>query len=187
MEITMLRPFKVPTRENVNDRNKAILDNLENKLGMIPNIYATYAYSDNALERYMNFANGATTLDNKEKEIVNLVVSQINGCSYCLAAHTQLSKMNGFSDEQILEIREGHAGFNNRYDALAQVTSALVRNRGTIEEELLQLWFDAGFTKENLVDLVLAIADKTATNLLHNVTDIPVDFPEAPKLQTKTH
>ncbi len=182
-----MRPFKVPERNQVNEQNQKIFDNLENKLGMVPNIYATYAYSDNALGRYMSFANGKTSLSTKEKEVVNLVVSQINGCSYCLAAHTQLAKMNGFTDDQILQIRNGGADFDKKLDALAKLASEITKNRGIIEDEQLANFFDAGFSRENLVDLVLAVADKTATNLLHNITDIPVDFPEAPELEPQTH
>jgi uncharacterized peroxidase-related enzyme len=82
--------FKVPTKSTVSEENKAILEKMESNIGFIPNIYATYALSNNALARYTSFANGKTSLNNKEKEVVNLVVSQINGCTYCLAAHTAL-------------------------------------------------------------------------------------------------
>jgi alkylhydroperoxidase family enzyme len=36
----------------------------------------------------------------------------------------------------------------------------------------------AGYTKENLVDLIMAIGIITVTNL-HNVTEVPIDFPLA--------
>jgi alkylhydroperoxidase family enzyme len=62
------------------------------KLGFVPNIYATYAFSKDALARYMSFAGGKTSLNAKEKEAINLIVSQVNGCKYCLAAHTAIGK-----------------------------------------------------------------------------------------------
>ncbi len=177
-----MRPFDVPKRENVSNENRQILDELKNKIGFTPNIYATYAYSDTALARYLNFSNGKTSLSNKEKEVVNLVVSQVNGCTYCQAAHTAIGKMNGFTDDQVLELRQGRAPFDERLDALARLTKAVTENKGKIDDEKLTRFFDAGFTKENLVDVIVGIGDKTTTNLLHNVTDIPVDFPEAPEL-----
>lgn len=177
-----MRPFDVPTRDQVSEQNKQIFDDLESKVGFVPNIYATYAYSDNAPGRYLTFSNGKTSLSNKEKEVVNLAVSQANGCTYCQAAHTAIGKMNGFSDEQTIELRQGKASFNEKFDALAKLVKAISENRGKISDDVLENFFNAGYNKENLVDVIVAIGDKTTTNLLHNVTDIPIDFPEAPVL-----
>nr|MBI1232415.1 carboxymuconolactone decarboxylase family protein [Cytophagales bacterium] len=174
--------FEVPTKSTVSEENKAILEKIEGSVGFIPNIYATYAYSKNALGRYTAFANGKSSLTNKEKEVVNLVVSQLNGCTYCLAAHTAIGKMNGFSEEEILEIRGGKAEFNAKFDALARLTGSIVKQAGKIEDSDIEAYFEAGYSKENLVDTILAIGEKSITNILHNVTKIPVDFPEAPSL-----
>jgi uncharacterized peroxidase-related enzyme len=174
--------FKVPTLEEVSEKNKGILTAIKNQVGFVPNIYATYAYSENALERYTTFANGKTTFNNKEKEVINLVVSQVNGCEYCQAAHTAIGKMNGFTDEQVISLRKGEAPFNEKYDALVKTAKAITLKKGRIEDEVLEIFFDAGYTKENLVDLIVAIGEKTTTNLLHNVTGIEIDFPKAVEL-----
>lgn len=172
----------VPTREQVSPANQEIFDNLKNKLGMVPNIYATYALSDNALGRYMTFANGKTSLNNKEKEVVNLVTSQVNGCTYCQAAHTAIGKMNGFTDEQIISIRKGDASFDSKLEALAKLVKEIVEKSGKVSNDNLQNFFDAGYTKENLIDVIVNVGEKATTNYLHNVTQIPIDFPEAPAL-----
>ena len=70
-----MRPFDVPQYDQVTPENQQIFDNLKSKVGFVPNIYATYAYSGTALGRYLTFANGKTSLSNKEKEVVNLVTS----------------------------------------------------------------------------------------------------------------
>lgn len=93
--------FKVPTRADVSFTNQSIFDNLEKALGFVPNLYATIAYSDHGLARFLAYQNAKTSLTNKEKEAVNLIVSQVNGCVYCQSAHTVLGKKNGFTDEQI--------------------------------------------------------------------------------------
>jgi len=174
--------FEVPTREQVTPENQAIFDNLNSKLGFVPNIYATYAFSADALGRYLSFANGKTSLNAKEKEVVNLVVSQVNGCTYCLAAHTAIGKMNGFTDEQILELRKGSASFNPKLDALAKTAKVIIENRGTVDENTLSNFLNAGYNKGNLVDVILAVGEKSITNFLHKVTNVPADFPEAPGL-----
>jgi len=175
--------FNVPKSGEVSAKNQAIFDNLKKAVGFVPNIYATYAFSENALERYMAFANGPTSLNKKEKEVVNLVVSQINNCRYCLAAHTAIGKMNGFTDDQILELRKGFASFDAKLDALARITAEITSKRGHLgNHEILENFFNAGYNKESLIDLILAIGEKNITNLLHSVTNVPVDFPEAPSL-----
>ena len=71
---------------------------------------------------------------------------------------------------------------NGKLDALVKLVKEITENRGVISDDVLQAFFDAGYTKENLVDVILNIGEKTTTNLLHNVTRVTVDFPEAPAL-----
>lgn len=174
--------FNVPTREEVSENNQAIFDNLKKALGFVPNLYATYANSDTALENYLNFANAKTSLSAKEKEAVNLAVSQVNNCIYCLSAHTAIGKMNGFNDEQILELRAGKASFDSKLDALAQLAKNISENRGRTDEKVLENYFAAGYTKANLIDTISLVGDKTISNYIHSTTQVPVDFPLAPSL-----
>lgn len=141
------------------------------------------AYSQNALSTYLALSSAKTSLKAKEKEVVNLVTSQVNDCDYCLAAHTYIGKLNGFSDEQILEIRSGHASFDAKLEALATLTKSFVQTNGRPDAALVDRFFEVGYTNENLVDLIVVIGDKVITNYLHGVTKVPVDFPAAPALE----
>lgn len=174
--------INVPTRAEVSATNQAIFDQLKAGLGMVPNLYATFAHSDTALSTYMAFQNAKSSVSGKAREVVNLVVSQVNECQYCLAAHTMLGKLNGFTDEQVLEIRHGQASFDAKFDALARLTRRIVKSRGHVDQTLVEAFFAAGWTKENLVDAIVVIGDKTVSNYLHSTTKIPVDFPAAPAL-----
>ncbi|MEM6845888.1 MAG: carboxymuconolactone decarboxylase family protein [Bacteroidota bacterium] len=176
--------FEVPTREQVSENNQAIFDQLEKGLGFVPNLYAAYAYNDTALGDYLALQNRKSTLKAKEREVVNLVVSQVNECQYCLAAHTALGKMNGFTDEQILEIRSGEASFDEKIDALAKFVKDITINRSKPSAEALDNFFTAGYTKANLVDVIVVIGDKIISNFIHGSTQVPVDFPAAPELNT---
>ena len=175
--------FQVPTREDVNATNQGIFDALKSKLSFVPNLYATYALSNNALKNYLDFSSSDTSLSNKEKEVVNLAVSQVNDCKYWLAAHTAMGKMNGFTDEQILQLRQGKAPFDAKLDALAKLAKNITENRGKTDPAVVDAFFSAGYTKENLVDTIVLVGDKTISNYLHNTTDVPVDFPAAPALE----
>lgn len=174
--------FNVPAREHVSPANQAIFDQLKGKLGMVPNLYATLAHSEHALGNYLAFQSAKSSITGKAREVINLVVSQVNGCEYCLAAHTVIGGMVGFKPEQILEIRAGQASFDGKLDALARLTQNIVENRGHADQALVEAFFAAGWTKENLVDAIVVIGDKTVTNFLHATTKVPVDFPAAPAL-----
>jgi len=176
--------FNVPTREEVSTNNQAIFDNLSKALGFVPNLYATYAHSDTALEKYLNFANAKSSLSAKEKEVINLVVSEVNNCIYCLSAHTAIGKMNGFTEEQILELRGGTATFDSKLDALAKLAKNVTENRGQASEEAKENFFTAGYNKENFIDTIVQVGDKTISNYIHSSTQVPVDFPVAQPLET---
>jgi uncharacterized peroxidase-related enzyme len=174
--------FNVPTKSEVTENNQEIFNALEGKLGFTPNLYAYFGKSKTALADYLALQNRSTSLKAKEKEVVNLVTSQINGCRYCQSAHTAIGKMNGFSEEQILDIRSGRAPFDQKLDALANFTSAVVENKGKISETEKEGFFEAGYTEESMIDVVVLIGDKIMSNYIHNLTQFPIDFPVAQEL-----
>jgi len=174
--------FSVPTRDDVTPDNQALFDNLKTALGFVPNLFATFALSPTALGAYLTLQNAKSSLRPKEREVINLVVSQVNTCEYCLAAHTALGKMLGFTEPQIVEIRHGRASFDARLDALARFVREVAEERGHVSAQATDAFLGAGWTQANLVDAIMVVGDKTISNYLHGVTKIPVDFPAAEKL-----
>ena len=174
--------FTVPTRSEVSPANQGIFDNLQKGLGFVPNLYATFALSETALGDYLAFQNRKSTLRAKERELINLVVSEVNDCLYCLSAHTVLGKMNGFSEDQILEIRSGEASFDAKLDALAKFVRDTTIRRGKPAAESVEQLFAAGYSQANVMDILIVIGDKIISNFLHGVTQIPIDFPVALRL-----
>lgn len=177
----MTHDFKVPSREQMSEENLPTYDYTAKNVGFMPNLYATLGLSPNGLKRYFDFHNDKSSLTNKEKEVVNLVVSEVNDCDYCRAAHTMISKKNGFSDEEILDFRRGQST-NSKYDALVKLAKEMVLNKGKVQDSVLTSFFEQGYTEANLIDVIMQIADKTITNYLHTVTQVPIDFPLAPKI-----
>lgn len=174
--------FTVPTRGEVSETNQAIFDNLEKGLGFVPNLYAYYAKNETALGDYLTLQNRKSTLKAKEREVINLVTSQVNGCRYCQSAHTVLGKMNGFTEDQILEIRKGGASFDPKIDALAKFTKAVVESKGKVNQEAKDQFFAAGYTEANLIDTVIVVGDKVISNYIHNLTGFEIDFPIAQEI-----
>jgi AhpD family alkylhydroperoxidase len=177
-----MKTFTIPTAATVSLANQAIFDKLQKGLGMVPNLYATLAHSEHALGNYLTLQNGKSSLNAKEREVINLVVSQVNECAYCLAAHTALGAMVGFTPDQIIAIRKGGAPFDGKLDALARLVKSTAERRGHADPALVDAFFAAGYTEGQLVDTVMVIGDKIITNYLHALTQVPVDFPAAPAL-----
>ncbi|MBW0162571.1 MAG: carboxymuconolactone decarboxylase family protein [Sediminibacterium sp. Gen4] len=179
MSTTTTRVFTIPTKAEVSETNQSLFDNLQKGLGFVPNLYAYFAKSETALDDYLALQNRKSTLRAKEREVINLVTSQINGCRYCQSAHTVIGKMNGFTDDQILEIRKGTASFDSKLDALAKFTASVVTNRGKATEESKNNFFAAGYTEANLIDVIIVVGDKIISNYIHNLTEFEIDFPVA--------
>jgi len=179
MSTSIERTFTIPARAEVSETNQALFDNLQKGLGFVPNLYAYFAKSETALGDYLALQNRKSTLRGKEREVINLVTSQINGCRYCQSAHTVLGKMHGFTEDQILEIRKGGASFDSKLDALAKFTASVVTNRGRAGLEARENFFAAGYTEASLVDVIIIIGDKIISNYIHNLTGFEIDFPLA--------
>jgi AhpD family alkylhydroperoxidase len=171
--------FQVPSRGEVSVNNQEIFDNLKKGLGMVPNLYAVMALSDTALGNYLTFQNAKTAFSNKEKQAVNLVVSQVNECLYCQSAHTLLGTMNGLTEEQTIEIRKGSAPFDNKLNALVGLAKEIAAKKGFASTESIEAFLNSGYTKGQVVELVFLVAEKTAMNYVHAITNVEIDFPLA--------
>ncbi|MEL7001927.1 MAG: carboxymuconolactone decarboxylase family protein [Bacteroidota bacterium] len=179
-----MKTFKAPSRDEVSEESQQIFDNLKSQVGMVPNLYATIGYSSNALSSYLAFqgAQAKGTFNAKEREAVFLAVSQVNGCEYCLAAHTALGKMNGFSEEETIALRAGTIE-DRKLNTIVRLAAAITKSHGRPSEDLLNDFFELGYNEAALVDLIALVADKTLANYVHNVTQVDIDFPRAQPLE----
>ncbi|MBO0324132.1 carboxymuconolactone decarboxylase family protein [Muricauda sp. CAU 1633] len=172
----------IPTREDVSVENQAVFANLEKAIGFMPNLFAVLANSPTALGDYLSFEGRKSSLNNKEKEVVKLIVSQLNGCDYCLAAHTGAAQMVGFTKEQTIEIRKGAISFDAKLDALVLFAKEVVEQKGDVSEETKFKFFSEGYDAESLIDVLLIIGEKVISNYLFALTKVPVDFPAAEEI-----
>ena len=174
--------FNVPERDKVSPANQAIFDAIKKSMGFVPNLYASFAHSEHALASFMAFQSGKTSLNGKEKEVVNLVVSQVNDCPYCLSAHTAMAKKNGFSDDQVLEIRKGAISFDQKLDALVKLAKSIAENKGHADQSLIDNFIAQGYTQGSVIDTIMLAGIRAITNYVYAVTQPPIDFPAVPEL-----
>ena len=172
--------INVPVYEEVSAETKAIFDNLKKVNGKVPNLYATIGHSGNALASYMAFvqAQVKSSFHGKDREAVYLIVSQLNGCEYCLASHTLSAIKFGWKEEETLLLRSGKFP-ETKWQVIYTVIQSVIENKGEVREELLNAFFDAGYTKAALMDLMVLINIMSFTNYVYRLTKIPVDFPLA--------
>jgi uncharacterized peroxidase-related enzyme len=168
--------FPIPKKEEVSAANNTIFSHLEKSVGFVPNLYALMAYSPTALDTFLKFENAATSLSKREVELVKLVVSETNGFQYCISAHTLIGKLNGFTKEEMLEIRSGSASFDSKYNALTIITKEMAVNRGNVAEATVNEFLNAGFTKGTLIELAQIVAGMEITNYLHKLLQVPIDI-----------
>jgi uncharacterized peroxidase-related enzyme len=168
---------------NAAGRTAELFAAIKSKLGKVPNAYdAIGSNSPVALEALLDFDAklADTSLSKKEIEVIKLAVSEVNGCDYCLAAHTLAGKAAGLAADAILAARRGTPGGDAKLDALSTFVRAVAGTRGTVPQPVVDAFRAAGYTDAQVVDTIFAITSITFTNLLNRVNDTVVDFPKAP-------
>ncbi len=119
------------------------------------------------------------SLSAQQLEAINLSVSEATGCDYCLAAHTLMAKKAGFSSEQIHALRRGEYAEEAQLDALVKFAQTLVTTTGTLPEADVAALRNAGFSDQQVIEIISAISAILFTNMVNRVNDTVVDFPKA--------
>jgi uncharacterized peroxidase-related enzyme len=148
------------------------------KIGMVPNLFRTFALSPAALNGYLGFSEslGGGVLSAAQREIVALAVAQANACGYCLSAHTLIGKGAGLDDASIRAARSG-AGTNPRDAALAKFARQLTESRGVVADADLAAFKLAGFDDGLAIEVVALVALNTLTNYVNHLAGTQIDFP----------
>lgn len=176
-----MKTISVPEKGQLSFTAQTILESVEKKMGKIPNLYATIGYSSSALKSMLETEASLahdSSFTAKEREAINLIVSQVNECDYCLAAHTTLAKMRGFTEEDTLKIRKGSFS-EGKLDAAIKLAHSIANNKGSAGNEALENFFNAGFDEKALIELTALVALRSFTNYVFANTQIPIDFPLA--------
>ncbi|MEL7005601.1 MAG: carboxymuconolactone decarboxylase family protein [Bacteroidota bacterium] len=178
-----MKNLEALTREQASEESAQIFDAVKSKIGMVPNLYATIGNSAKALNGILTYGEtlGSGEFSTKQIEAVALAVSQKNSCDYCLAAHTALGKMNGLSEEDTIAIRTGEIQ-DEKLNALTTLAADITETRGFPSQELVDRFFNVGFSKAALVELIGLVALNTFNNYTNNIADTAIDFPQAPAL-----
>lgn len=164
--------------ESAPGRSKSQLQKLINRVGFAPNLTRAMAESPVVLESYLELNAlfvKSSTFNKNEQQCLFLVISRENLGAYCVAAHSFSAAHMRLPEEIIQAIRKNTPLPDKKLDILARITAQLVSGRGCASEKLTQEFIAAGYSKAQLLEIVLAIGIKLISNYTNNITQPELD------------
>ena len=159
--------------------SQPLLEAVKKQLGVVPNLFRLVGNSPAALEGYLGL-NGALAkgaLEAPTRERIALAVAEVNGCDYCLSAHSYLGKnLAKLSDAEIAANRDGGSA-DPKADAAVRFAVELVNSRGHVSEADVKAVKQAGYSDAQVIEIVLHVALNTLTNYVNEMAKTEIDFP----------
>lgn len=169
--------FPLHTVETAPEESKQMLTESIKAFGMIPGLHATMAEAPGLLAAYKeiheHFVN--SSFDKDEITVVWQTINVEHACHYCVPAHTGIAKSMGVDDTITDALRNQSALPNARLEALRDFTLSVVRKRGNVDDSAVQAFLDAGFTKRQILEVILGLSQKIMSNYLNHIAKTPVD------------
>lgn len=175
----MSRIATPPSIEAAPAASQPFLRAVKTQLGSVPNMFRVIANSPAALEGYLGL-NGALakgSLDPKTRQRIALAVAQVNGCDYCLAAHSYLGKTFSKLDDAELSANRDGGSFDARANAAVRFAAEVARARGHVSAADVEAVKAAGYGDADVIEIVLHVALNTLTNYVNETVKTVVDFP----------
>ena len=165
--------------ENSTGIVRDLLDGVKQKLGLVPNMTRVMANSPAVLEAYLSFSGAlaAGSLNAKLREQIALEVGEQNSCQYCVSAHTAIGKMAGLSEVELESAREGKSSAPKPAAALT-FARQIVAKQGRATQSDVDAVRGAGFTDEEIAEIIAHVALNIFTNYFNNTAGVEVDFPK---------
>jgi AhpD family alkylhydroperoxidase len=168
----------VNTIENAPDGSRGLLESGKQRFGFVPNLHGVLASSPAALSAYNSIGEiftELTDLNPVEQQVVLLSINYENGCTYCMAAHSMIAKGVGMDDATLEALRAATPLPDAKLEALSRVSRSVVQQGGWLTDDEVQAFFDAGWTKQHLLDVVVGASFKTLSNYTNHIADTPLD------------
>lgn len=165
------------TVETAPEASKPTLDAVQRKMGFVPNLMATMAESPVMIEAYLTLMGifDKSALSATEREIILMTNNRLNGCVYCMAAHTAVAKMAKVEAGVIEALRTGTAIDDPKLEALRTFATIIHETRGHPSEEQISAFLAAGYTRETILEVVVGSSLKVLSNYTTPITTPPLD------------
>jgi alkylhydroperoxidase family enzyme len=169
--------FQLHDETTAPEASKPLLEKSQKAFGMIPGLHAVMAEAPGLLESYQvvhqQFMN--SSFDKDELTVVWQSINVEHGCHYCVPAHTGIAKSMKVDDAINDALRNETALPNARLEALRTFTLSVVRDRGKVDDSAVQAFLGAGFTRRQILEVVLGVSQKVMSNYTNHLANTPVD------------
>jgi len=180
--------FPHHTLESAPAAAKPILESAKRALGFVPNLYAGMAEAPAILEGYTTLSGifDKSDLIATERQIILMTNNRLNGCVYCMAAHTTISQGAGVPDDVIESLREGTPIADAKLEALRRFAEVINETRGWPTDADLDAFFAAGYTHQSVLEVILGTSLKVLSNYTNHVAQTPLDKAFEPNAWTSS-
>ncbi|MBK7595285.1 MAG: carboxymuconolactone decarboxylase family protein [Gemmatimonadetes bacterium] len=180
--------YPVHTIETAPGAAKEVLAAAQKARGFVPNLYAVMADAPALLKAYLRVGElfDETSFSPTERQIVLLTVSYENSCEYCMAAHSAIAGMQKVPGDVVQAIREGTPITDPKLQALHSFTRSVVASPGRPTDAQAASFLRAGYSRSQILEVVLGVAMKTLSNYTNHLADTPLDDAFAKQRWSKT-
>lgn len=174
--------YEIHTETTAPEAARPFLEGAKMKFGFVPNLLGTMADAPALLKGYLTLAEifDSTSFSPTERQIVLLATSRANGCAYCMAAHTAISGMQKVPEDVVNALRNDAPINDPKLEALRTFASDVAEKRGYPSEESLKKFMSAGYTKSQVLEVVLGVGFKTLSNYTNHIANTQLDQAFAP-------
>jgi uncharacterized peroxidase-related enzyme len=170
--------FPIHSAETAPEMSRPHLAQARKQFGMVPNLLGVMAESPATLRGYLAAATafGGSSLSPIDQHVVLQTVNAVNACHYCQAAHSAAAlKALKVTPAMDAALRTTRPLDDPRLEALRAFTRKVVGERGWVKEADVRAFLDAGFTKAQVLEVVLAVGTKTISNYINHIAATPLD------------
>ncbi len=159
--------------------SQPMLQAVEKQLGSVPNLFRLVSTSPQALEGYLSLSGalGKGALPAATRERIALAIAEVNGCDYCLSAHSYLGQKFARLDDAEIEANRRGASNDLRADAAVRFAAKVAFARGHVADEDFEAVRNAGYSDAQIIEIVQHVALNIWTNYVNNVFRTDIDFP----------
>jgi len=179
--------FETYNENNAPEATRSTLAAVKEKYTFLPNLMGALAESKPVLDSYLQLGEklSESTLTDEEIQVLYLATNYENGCTYCMAAHSTVATMMNMPSHILESLRAGKTLDNPKLDALANFTRSVVDKRGWLDNSDTEKFLAAGYTKANVLDVILGVAHKTISNYVNHINETELDAAFAPQKWSK--
>ena len=174
--------------ETAPEGSKPLLENSQKAFGRLPGLHKVMAESPQVLEGYqvLHKLFTETAFDADEMTVVWQTINVEHECHYCVPAHTGIAKRMKVSDDISNALRDETPLPSAKLEALRVFTLQMLRQRGNVTDEQMQVFFDAGYDHRAVLEIILGLSQKVMSNYINHVAETPLDDVVKPLAWTRS-